>query len=57
MTEEQKMAIMAMLYAYEKVGEQYFSNSIYIPDRKDFKKGIDFKKAYNICLDMVEDKV
>ena len=57
MTEEQKTAIRAMLYAFDKYGVKRLDDATYIEDIKAWPlKKIRFTDAYNICVEMVKDK-
>lgn len=56
MTKEQKLAIKAMLYAFDRYGERLIG-AIYIDNRHNPNENrIDFGEAYNICVDMVREE-
>ena len=56
MTKEQKLAIKAMLYAFDRYGERLIG-AIYIDNRHNPNENrIDFGEAYNICADMVREE-
>ena len=57
MTKEQKDAIKAMMYAYNKYGAKRLASGFYMPDRINHPDHIvDFAEAYNICAKMVREE-
>ena len=51
----EKLAIKAMMYAFERYGTRLVG-AIYVSDRKTYPKDtMDFGEAYNICNKMVAD--
>lgn len=56
MTKKQKLAIKAMLYAFDKYGERLIG-SLYVNNVHKYPDDvIDFGEAYNICVDMVREE-
>lgn len=56
MTKEQKVAIKAMMYAFDKHGAQRLASSYYMPDRINHPEYMmSFGEAYNICGKMVRE--
>lgn len=58
MTKEQKLAIEAMLYAFNRYGAEYLIGATYLANRHNPTEdnSIDFGEAYNICADMVREE-
>lgn len=56
MTKDQKTAIKAMLYAFDRYGAKRLCGSTYIPNIKnDPEYTMSFGEAYNICQDMISE--
>lgn len=56
MTKDQKTAIKAMMYSFDKYGAKRLCSSTYIPDIKnDPKYTMSFGEAYNICDEMINE--
>lgn len=56
MTKDQKTAIKAMMYAFDKYGAKRLCGSTYIPFIKsDPEYAMSFGEAYNICQDMTSE--
>ena len=57
MTKEQKDAINAMMYAFDKYGAKRLVSGFYMPDRINHPEHIvSFGEAYNICAKMVREE-
>ena len=57
MTKEQKTAIKAMMYAFDKYGVRRLADSAYVPDRINHPEyTMNFLEAYNICGKMVREE-
>lgn len=57
MTKEQKDAIKAMMYAFDKYGAKKLAASFYMPDRINHPEHmVSFGEAYNICAKMVREE-
>lgn len=56
MTKDQKTAIKAMLYAFDRYGAKRLCSSNYIPDMANHPEYMmSFGEAYNICQDMISE--
>lgn len=56
MTKDQKTAIKAMMYSFDKYGAKRLCGSTYIPNIKnDPEYTMSFGEAYNICDEMVNE--
>ena len=56
LTEQQKLAIKAMLFAFDKYGADRLIGSRYIDNVNKYPEStIDFGEAYNICAYMIEE--
>lgn len=56
MTKDQKTAIKAMLYAFDRYGANRLCDSTYIPNIKNYPEyTMSFGEAYNICQDMISE--
>ena len=57
MTKEQKDAIKAMMYAFDKYGAKRLASSYYMPDRINHPEYmVSFGEAYNICGKMIREE-
>lgn len=56
MTKKQKLAVRAMMYAFEKYGVKRLVDAKYIVRKEDHDEGIDFCEAYNVCSEMVDQE-
>lgn len=56
MTKDQKTAIKAMMYAFDKYGSKRLCCSTYIPSIENYPEhAMSFGEAYNICQDMISE--
>lgn len=56
MTKDQKTAIKAMMYAFDKYGAKRLCGSTYIPNIKNEPEyTMSFGEAYNICDEMIKE--
>ena len=56
MTNKQKLAVRAMMYAFDKFGVKHLVDAKYIVRTPDQDEGIDFCEAYNVCSEMVDQE-
>ena len=56
MTKDQKTAIKAMLYAFDRYGANRLCGSFFMPDgKKDTNYMMGFGDAYYICREMINE--
>ena len=56
LTAQQKLAIKAMMYAFDKYGAKRLIGSQYVNNVHKYPEGtIDFGEAFNICADIIRE--
>jgi hypothetical protein len=56
LTAQQKLAIKAMMYAFDKYGAKRLIGAQYVNNVHKYPEGtIDFGEAFNICADIVKE--
>lgn len=56
LTAQQKLAIKAIMYAFDKYGAKWLIGAQYVNNVHKYPEGtIDFGEAYNICANLVKE--